>query len=199
MKIGLIIFIKNPLLGKVKSRLAKTLGQEKALAVYKKLLEKTKCETLKLPIDKYLFYSEEILEDDWPIESFHKELQIGTSLGERMQNAFKLLFEKGYNKVMIIGSDCYDITNQIIYSSAQDLADHDIVIGPANDGGYYLLGANEFFPELFQNIKWSTPLVLSQTLEAAKNRNLKFKLKEELVDLDTFEDLKKSGFPLNLI
>lgn len=186
-------------MGKVKSRLAATIGQQAALEVYKKLLIRTREVTIGLDCDKFLFYSEKIEEDDWPKERYHKVEQQGKTLGDRIRHAFNLMHQKGYGHTIIIGSDCYDINQKLIESAFDDLEHDDLVVGPANDGGYYLLGTNGYFPSLFEEINWSTTTVLRETIEKAKALNLKTKFKEELVDLDTFDDLKKSGFPLNSI
>lgn len=184
-------------MGKVKSRLAATIGEEYALHVYKDLLQKTNQVTLSLKQEKFLFYSDYIENDDWSENDFNKQVQYGTSLGDRISNAFKLLQKQDYQKIIIIGSDCYDITPELIQNAFQSLDHFDLVIGPANDGGYYLLGTKGYFHDLFMHISWSTDSVLNQTIEKANSLKLKVKLLEELVDLDTFDDLKKSNFPLN--
>lgn len=186
-------------MGRVKTRLATTVGEETALKIYQLLLQKTRKVCSQLKQDKFLFYSDQAENDDWEEEVFSKYTQKGKSLGERMHNAFEVLNESGHQKKVIIGSDCYDISEDIIQSAFEALNHHDVVIGPANDGGYYLLGMNGYYPGLFQNVNWSTSSVLIETLNTARALKLKIKLIEELVDLDTFEDLKKSGFPTTKI
>ncbi len=115
MKSALIIFARNPVLGKVKSRLAATLGEEKALLIYKALLTHTHNISIKLSADKFIFYEDYINDDDlWENHIYKKFLQQGDDLGSRMKNAFSYLFEKKYEKIVIIGSDCYELSMDII-------------------------------------------------------------------------------------
>ena len=163
----LIIFIKNPLEGKVKTRIAATAGDKSALEIYLQLLKITK--TIALPLDchKHLFYSDFIdKRDDWPNELFSKHIQKGTDLGQRMKNAFADVFSvdgASEKKVLIIGSDCAELSSSSIKNSFQALNDTDFVIGPTFDGGYYLIGMKKYRPEVFYNIKWSTETVFSST------------------------------------
>ena len=142
---ALIIFTRNPELGKCKTRLAKSIGDENALEIYKFLLQHTANVAKEVTADKFVFYSENIIENDiWETSVFNKELQNGLDLGERMQNAFSLLFSKGYKKVLIIGSDLYDLEANLVNNAYKNLNEHDVVIGPAEDGGYYLLGMKKY-------------------------------------------------------
>lgn len=196
MQNQLIIFIKNPLLGRVKTRLAKSIGNEKALAVYRDLLNQCRAMTLSVRAEKHLFYSDYIEEDEWDEADFNKAIQIGDTLGDRMQNAIQEIHEKESGKIVLIGSDCYDLTAAHIEKAFELLEEHELVFGPANDGGYYLIAMQRPIVELFQNISWSTSSVLAESLAVCKKENLNYALLEELVDLDTFEDLKKSGYIL---
>ena len=194
---NLIVFIKNPVIGTVKTRLAKTIGDESALQVYRDLMEKSRKETQEVSADRYLFYSKEIKADNWSTEHFYKQLQAEGDLGFKMKSAFAEVIKKN-SKTIIIGSDCYDLTSTIIETAFKELDSNDLVIGPANDGGYYLLGINKFIPELFEEIEWSTEVVLQQTLEKAKQLELKVKCLQELIDIDNIDDLKKSGYSLKI-
>ncbi|MEO6683809.1 MAG: TIGR04282 family arsenosugar biosynthesis glycosyltransferase [Ginsengibacter sp.] len=198
-KNALLIFVKNPQLGFVKTRLARTVGNEKALAIYKELLSHTVLITRSLPIEKSVFYSDYIEDDLWESSLFQKNIQDGDNLGVRMRNAFKISFAAGYAKVVIIGTDCFELTSEIIMQAFAVLEYNDIVIGPATDGGYYLLGMKKEFSPLFKNISWSTPEVLNQTIEICRNHSLFWFLLPELSDIDDEEDLKKheSQLPLN--
>lgn len=189
----LIIFLKNPILGQVKSRLAADIGEEKALAVYRDLVEKTRKETVQLTdVRCVLYYSDFIdLNDEWSDRLFDKRLQKKGDLGVKMRSAFS---ENPGGKTVIIGSDCYDLQREHIEKAFDKLNSIDIVIGPANDGGYYLLGMKGYYPELFDAIDWSTEKVLTQTLEKTKSLNLSVGFLEELVDLDTLRDLQQSGY-----
>ena len=187
----LIIFIKNPKLGKVKTRLAATVGDEKALSIYKKLLGFTQKLAISLPCERMLFYSDEIeANDDWSNVFFQKNKQYGNDLGERMKNAFceVLLTSK---KAIIIGSDCAELTKEILENAFEALEKNDFVIGPAEDGGYYLLGMNHFEPTIFENINWSTAEVLSKTIEKIARLEKKVAFMPTLSDIDNEEDWKK--------
>ena len=186
---ALIIFIRNPELGKVKTRLAKSVGDESALNIYKFLLNHTLEITKNLKVDKYVFYSENIHRDDiWDSEIFRKKLQTGNNLGEKMNNAFSELFGIGYEKVMIVGSDIFELQQNDIEAAYESLNTNQLVIGPAKDGGYYLLGMKKLHPQLFQNKKWGTSTVLEETLNDLEEE--KYVLLEERNDVDFFSDIK---------
>lgn len=190
---ALIIFIKNPEDGKVKTRLAKTIGSTGALNIYKKLLHLTLQSAIKIPVSRQLWYSSYIdYEDAWDQEKFGKFLQEGDDLGVRMKKAFAQAFDEGFEKVVIIGSDCPDVTPEILQQAFSYLDEKPVVIGPAHDGGYYLLGMRYFIPSLFLDKSWSTKRVYTQTIETLKQLNVKFEVLPKLNDIDTEEDLKKS-------
>ena len=186
----LIIFVKNPVLGKVKTRLADALGEANALLIYQKLLQRTCLVTTNIFADKYVFYLEYINHNDlWKNELYKKELQAGNDLGERMKNAFELLFQKGYKEIVIIGSDCYELTEEIIMNAFAQLQQKKVVIGPAKDGGYYLLGMNIFIPQLFTRKSWSTDKVFEETLADIKSCNYSIYQLPVLNDVDTPADV----------
>lgn len=189
----LIVFVKNAVKGKVKTRLAADIGNEKALDVYEHLLKYT-CEiTSKLKMTKQIWYSDYIEKKDiWESSEFQKILQRGNNLGDRMKIAFEKAFASGAGKVVIIGSDCAELNENHIQRAVDILDDTDAVIGPSEDGGYYLLGINSLVPELFEGIDWSTDRVADQTREVLKNGNLKWEELEVLNDIDTIDDLKSN-------
>jgi hypothetical protein len=174
--------------------LAKTEGDEVALGVYKDLIEKCRNEAIQVNANRYLFYSDEIREDGWSQADFIKKLQSKGDLGNKMQDAFREVFNTGDSKTLIIGSDCFDLTAEIIERAFEKLAVNDIVIGPANDGGYYLLGMKGYHKEIFDGIDWSTEVVFEQTVQKARNKNLSIGKLEELIDIDNIYDLEKSGY-----
>jgi len=189
-----MIFVRNPELGKVKTRLAASIGDEKALTVYKTLLAHTRVISSLVKADKAVFYHEHIEEDDiWTHDDFEKFLQRGDTLGEKMLNAFKDIFERGYEKVVIIGSDCIEINAEIINYAFKSLDTNDAVLGPAVDGGYYLLGMHKLYPSLFINKKWSQADVLLDTVIDLKNGGLTFELLDTLSDVDVESDLQAAG------
>lgn len=186
-----MIFIKNPILGKVKTRLAKDLGDSQAVEYYKKLLALTRSAAQNTDVEKWLWYGDFINnEDHWNSNIFSKKLQEGDDLGQRMERAFELAFSEGYKNVVIIGSDCPEISSEILEQAFTTLDSNDAVIGPANDGGYYLLGMTKML-HLFEEVDWSTERVLDQTEKHLKKAEAKYHLLQELTDLDTVEDLKK--------
>jgi uncharacterized protein len=183
MKNAIIIFVRKPELGKVKTRLAKDIGDEAALQVYKKLMLHTHNITAALNCHKYVFYASEIVENDlWDSSIYYKKAQAGTELGSRMQQAFDSLFLLGYNKVIIIGSDCPGLTANDIDNAFERLHHTDVVLGPAVDGGYYLLGLTQPFPQLFTNKNWSTESVLADTIADIKQSRKQYSLLEKLTD-----------------
>jgi rSAM/selenodomain-associated transferase 1 len=199
-KNALIIFTRNAELGKVKTRLAKSIGDNKALTVYKHLLKHTEKESCAIEASKTVYYSVQIFHNDiWDDTVYTKELQRGTDLGERMLNAFKDQFEKGFERVIIIGTDLPKQSSEIIEKGFEILKTHDIVLGPAQDGGYYLLGMNRLEENLFKNKSWSSDILLKETILELTNKNLNFSLLETLNDIDTFEDLKEHPELLKLI
>ncbi|NEU08228.1 glycosyltransferase [Flavihumibacter sp. R14] len=189
---ALIIFIKNPEAGTVKTRLAKTIGPAKALLVYNYLLDHTRLISSKTKADRLLFYSGFVPEtDDWSSKKFQKHLQYGDDLGSRMSTAFDQAFSKGYPRVIIIGSDCLELNENLIATAFDKLSAYDFVIGPANDGGYYLLGMNSPYPELFKNKDWSTETVFEQTLSQIQSFSKSFYILPKLSDIDTIRDMNE--------
>jgi len=188
-KNALIIFTRNPELGKCKTRLAKVIGDEAALEIYKYLLNHTAEISKNIKADKFVFYSDDIKKEDlWNKDIFRKKLQYGTDLGARMENAFTELFQLNYEKVIIIGSDLLDLNTKHVDDAFQLLETNELVIGPAKDGGYYLLGMKNLHLDVFKNKDWGTSTVFKETIKDIQKRN--YALMEELNDIDTFEDIK---------
>jgi len=190
-----LIFIKNPELGKVKTRLAATVGDEKALQIYLALLQHTRGIAQSLPVQRLLFYSNFIEEADaWPAEEFEKRVQAPGHLGVRMAQAFQQAFKDAADRVVIIGSDCASLTKEVVLAAFDLLHNHDFVVGPALDGGYYLLGMRSFHPEVFEGIAWSTEEVFPTTIERIKGLGKTYALLPTLSDIDYEEDWEKYGW-----
>ncbi|MCL6258172.1 TIGR04282 family arsenosugar biosynthesis glycosyltransferase [Aquiflexum sp. TKW24L] len=189
---ALIVFQKNAELGKVKTRLAATIGDKRALEIYQSLLLHTYRIIEKLEdIDTVIFYSDYV--EKGTLDQFQpdsKEIQTGKDLGERMANAFRLLFDQGYKKVVIIGTDCPEISATEITEAILTLDQNEVCIGPALDGGYYLLGMCRFYDSIFQNIPWSTSNVFSRTIKLLNRHQISYGLLKTLHDIDTEEDLQ---------
>ncbi|SOE20753.1 hypothetical protein SAMN06298216_1235 [Spirosomataceae bacterium TFI 002] len=205
---ALIIFIKNPELGKAKTRLAATVGDEKALIVYRYLLQHTRDNAEKLDVKRLLFYSKAVdLNDEWPNDLFQKELQHPSpNLGDKMLDAFQRASQEGLEKVMIIGSDCFDLSSKILEQGFEALEKNDAILGKAFDGGYYTIGFNfsqlgekldEVLKSLFLNKEWSHENVGQQAEDAFIENKLSYSLLPTLNDVDTEKDLK--GELLDLI
>lgn len=189
-KQAIILFTKNPELGKVKTRLATTIGDEKALAIYKKLLQHTREIVTPLEVDKILFYSDTIIQNDnWSTAIFMKKVQVGNDLGERMNHAFQMVFNLGYESACIIGSDCYELNTTIIAEAFESIKRKNMVIGPTFDGGYYLLGMNKLHSSIFKNIEWSTETVFDDTMKEVENLNLSSHILTKLTDIDEEKNL----------
>jgi rSAM/selenodomain-associated transferase 1 len=192
MSRGLIIFVKNPEPGKVKTRLAKSIGEEAALEIYSRLLLYTKAITSKVVASRFLFYSSRVDEqDDWDPHVYEKRVQSGLDLGERMASAFSAVL-KEVDQAVIIGSDCLELTAGIIDKAFSTLKRKDAVIGPARDGGYYLLGIKQFHPELFAGKQWSTSTVYPYTIADLRALGLSYTTLPVLSDIDDVDDLKRS-------
>lgn len=186
----LIIFIRNPVLGKVKTRLAATVGPEKALEIYQRLLEHTLRMTRPLKTGKVVYYSDFIPETDaWKQQGYRQKLQQGGDLGARMLDAFREGFTAGYRRICIIGSDCFELSEDILETAFEILNDTALVIGPAADGGYYLLGMRSLNKRLFQDKKWSTDTVFADTLEDLEKDGTAYRLLPVLNDVDEEKDL----------
>lgn len=185
----LLILTRNPELGKCKTRLAAKVGDPAALDIYKFLLDKTVSFTKDLKVEKWVYYSEKIWEEDiWDNKLYQKKLQIGNDLGERMMNAFNEGFQAGFEHIIIIGSDMYHLNQSDLEEAFSKFKNHNFVVGPSEDGGYYLLGMKSLKKELFQNKEWGTSSVLAGTLSDIEDE--KIALLEEKNDVDYYEDIK---------
>lgn len=185
-----LVFQKNEVLGKVKTRLAASVGEKQALEIYLQLLAKTYLALRDISFSITTYFAEFI--PDNPIQSAENKLvQVGQDLGERMKNAFAENFESGMEKVVLIGTDCPSLEGIHLAQAFEALDQSDLVLGPARDGGYYLIGMNRRSDFLFEGIPWSTELVLSQTLALAAAQGLQTSLLPVLEDIDTLEDWER--------
>lgn len=188
----LIVFVKNILLGKVKTRLAKTIGDFGAFEVYKELVQITEAETERLDgVTVHIYFSDQIIESKWPNKQ--KFVQSGKDLGERMQQAFQHGFDQGFTKIIGVGSDLPDLNAELMNEGLNALENNDTVFGPSEDGGYYLLGMNRMINSIFENKEWSTSGLLSTTTNELITNHYSVQLLPELNDIDTIEDLKASS------
>ncbi|UBM60857.1 TIGR04282 family arsenosugar biosynthesis glycosyltransferase [Marinilongibacter aquaticus] len=198
---ALLIFIKNPQLGKAKTRLAATVGDEKALEIYKHLLAHTRSVAQSVVSDRHLFYSQFVDQNDsWPSTYFQKHLQDPhPDLGTKMFAAFGYTLTKNYAKALIIGSDCLELSPEIVESAFSSLQENDLVIGPAKDGGYYSIGFNfdrigeassNLLKAVFLEKTWSHDKVFQEAVESIKPFGLRLKELPLLSDVDVADDVK---------
>ena len=183
----LMVFIKDSSKYPVKTRLKTSIGKNKSIWVYNQILKKTVLVLKNIKSDIAVFHYNSIISKN-PFKNFSKwnKIQIGKNLGEKISNAFNWGFEKGYKKIIIIGSDLWDLNEEIINTGFIELNKNKVVIGPSIDGGYYLLGLNKKMPKIFEGIKWGTQSVLAETLKLLEHEPY---ILPELNDIDTFEDL----------
>ncbi len=187
----LIVFVKNIKLGKVKTRLAKTIGNDAAFEVYKHLVLITQKESQKLTnVDRHIYFSDVIIDTKWPRDE--KFVQDGENLGDRMKDAFQRGFDKGYNQVVGIGSDLASLTSDRIQEAFDQLETNETVFGPAEDGGYYIFGMRKYFPFIFENKPWSKENLFDTTIKELESKEISFGLLKIENDIDTIEDLKTS-------
>lgn len=189
----LIIMAKPPIWGKVKTRLATSIGEDKALDIYKAMLDKTYAIAEELNIPTTVFFTEQN-EYTKNFILFNKEYQVAGDLGIKMMVAFSSMFEQGYDEVIMIGTDCPDNSSANLNKALSYLKNNDVVFGPSLDGGYYLIGMTKLYRELFENKIWSTDIVYQEALEETSKMKLKTIEVETINDIDTEEDLKKSKF-----
>ena len=193
---AIIVFTRFPVEGKVKTRLAKNMGNKFAVSFYRVCAEHTFKELLKVKetgSEIFLFCSEgneieQVMK--WAGNDFNYYSQQGNDLGLKMQNAFETVFKKGYKKAIIIGTDAPDVSMNIVQSAISVLNNYSVVIGPANDGGYFLLGFKSKLIDLFSGIEWSTGSVFDNTIEKLNHSKTNYFMLDELTDIDTLEDLR---------
>jgi rSAM/selenodomain-associated transferase 1 len=188
----LIIFVKYPLAGSVKTRLAKDIGNENAVSFYKKCINALVEEHSNAPYD--VIYAINSAEHDWSdyIESNQMIVQANGSLTEKLSD----VFEKVDSPTIVIGSDLPDLNQDDILQAFESLKKNDCVIGPAKDGGYYLIGMKKYY-EVFDGIDWSTEKVFEQTMKQLLEKKAKVVLLETKEDIDTGEEYKrfKEAYP----
>ena len=197
---ALVIFAKAPIPGQVKTRLCPPLTPDEAASLHGSfvidMLERTKVAVakLKLPFDRYLACAPssalvffQIMEERQGVKLID---QIGDDLGARMSQAFAAMFARGYQRVLIVGTDVPSLPLDHYKQTLTLLESHDLVLGPALDGGYYLIGLKRAAPDLFVGMPWSTERVLEMTREKATTLGLKTALIAPWRDVDTIEDVQ---------
>jgi rSAM/selenodomain-associated transferase 1 len=193
----LIVFVKNLIPGAVKQRLAEDIGMDLAMEVYKELVAATAETTDKLKMDRAIYYSEYVeLYDFFDDTKYQKHIQEGRDLGQRMLNAISDGIENDYEKVVLIGTDVPELTPKIVNQAFDILDKQDIVVGPANDGGYYLIGMKDAHNILFEGKEYSHDKVKEELIDEAEDADLSIGLLSTLTDIDTKADMKEVGIEI---
>jgi len=183
-----LVFCKNQIIGKVKTRLALNIGQKKALLIYSELVNKTATVVNSLSSEVHIYYSDYIEENDnFDSSKIKKFIQKGNNLGDRMINALNVSF-KNFSPIVIIGSDLWELEISDIKDAFGILKKKNIVIGPSTDGGYYLIGMNYLDTKIFENKNWGQQSVLNETIRDIDDKT-KIHLLDEKTDIDTYDDL----------
>ncbi len=195
--IPVALFARPPQPGLVKTRLIPDIGTAGATRIYRFCLEYALELVRHCGLDFQLYLSQD--SDDELFDQEQYLIQKGRDLGARMQNALADLLAAGNDGAIVIGSDCLDLTPGHLQAAARALADHELVLIPAIDGGYALIGCTEANPELFKSVSWSTDQVLAQTIENAGRLNYRVSLLETVRDIDTLQDLEQYPELLTLI
>lgn len=187
---ALLIFTRNPEYGKCKTRLAASIGDQAALEIYRFLLHHTAAIARKLEgADRFVYFSEHLGDGThWDPDFFQYRLQSGEDLGERMLHAFREAFSLGYSEVVLIGSDLYDLSAEDLTTAFRELGRNEVVLGPASDGGYYLIGMKHPIPALFREKQWGNDSVLRDTL--ADLKGVRTFLLVVRNDIDRYEDIE---------
>jgi uncharacterized protein len=191
----LIIFTRYPEPGKTKTRMIPILGREGAANLQGQMSEYTLKTARNLQQNYPVFLEVQFvggnrqLMENWLGKDLIYQHQIEGDLGQRMQAAFESAFDRGMQQVVIIGTDCPDLTANFLQEALETLHENDLVFGPATDGGYYLIGLSRFIPELFEGIFWGSSMVLAQTQIIAQKLQLKVHYLPILSDVDRPEDL----------
>ena len=188
----LIIFSKNPEHNRAQSLLVEDLSEEQALTVHHKLLVYTKEITKRLNCDKAVYYSHHIDNKDlWDNMIYSKGLQQGADRGEKMTDAFTKSFAAGMDRVVVIGTDCIELESYMIKEAFAVLENNDVVLGPAKDGDYYLLGMRKFLPTLLMDKDWKSMNLLMDTILDLKKLEAKYYLLKTLSNIQSLEDLNR--------
>ncbi|MGE0267474.1 MAG: TIGR04282 family arsenosugar biosynthesis glycosyltransferase [Candidatus Omnitrophota bacterium] len=192
---ALIVFAREPRQGRVKTRLLKVLDPGLVTSLYKAFVMDVLAQTAGLKdCARFLYYADGETEPVF-LNQFKSDFELvgqqGKDLGERMQRSASDCFQKGFQKVVIIGSDCLEITSGDLEQAFDRLEGSDFCFGPSSDGGYYLAGMKKFRPEIFTGVEWGTSAVLSKTLEIIGKIEHNVALLDEKEDMDTIESLKR--------
>ena len=190
----LVVFVKAPVPGRVKTRLLEVFSIDQACELYRCLVQDTLAVARTVPgVRLVIAYAADPTSPNlsWVSGGGVMMAQHGATLGDRLAHAFEEAFAAGAARVAIIGSDAPDLSAAWITQAFEALAGHDVVLGPTTDGGYHLIGLTRAHPELFVGMPWSTPRLLQRTIVQAKASQLRLHLLEPIDDLDTPDDAQR--------
>ncbi|MEP0857417.1 TIGR04282 family arsenosugar biosynthesis glycosyltransferase [Trichocoleus sp. DQ-U1] len=193
----LIVFTRYPEPGKAKTRLIPALGEEGASNLHRQMTEHTLSQVRELQsaratrVEVYFTGGDQQLMEDWLGADIIYQPQGEGDLGQRMKSAFQTAFAAGMEGVAIVGTDCPGLDAKIMAQAFEQLNGHNLVLGPAMDGGYYLIGLRRMIPELFEEINWGTSEVREKTVAIAISLGLAVAYLPPLFDVDRPEDLAK--------
>ncbi|MGC8660530.1 MAG: TIGR04282 family arsenosugar biosynthesis glycosyltransferase [Desulfomonilaceae bacterium] len=197
MSSRIIVFTKYPNPGATKTRLIQLLGAQGSATLHARLTEEVVTvvrlfsETCNVPMEIRYYGGSPALMSQWLGDDLAYRTQEGIDIGMKMHVAFQEAFEEGCTRVVLLGTDIFGMSVAILKASLDLLNDHDLVLGPANDGGYYLVGLREPRPEIFENISWGSGNVLTETLQSARAIGLNIQFVQALDDVDRPEDIAK--------
>lgn len=192
----MLFFVKYPVEGKVKTRLAAKLGEEIVIELYKSFVLDmlSTIQQLNVPF-RICFYPDSARDKvkEWLGEKYAYMSQGGSNLGDRMKNALIHTFEEGFSRAILIGSDSPDLPATFLIEALQSLESHHAVIGPSSDGGYYLIGFSQahFLLNAFDGISWSTENVFQQTIDVLEGHSKDVHILPQWFDVDTHTDLRE--------
>ncbi|MDA0346194.1 MAG: TIGR04282 family arsenosugar biosynthesis glycosyltransferase [Verrucomicrobia bacterium] len=186
------LFLKAPVLGTVKTRLAKSLGDEAALVAYRQLVEFLLKKIGESFAHIHFTPGDPETLKAWLGNGYSYTPQEGAGLGERLLHAMELEFIVGAEKLIFLGGDCPYVDQARIDEAFQQLDHYDVVIGPATDGGYYLIGMKRIMPELFTDVAWGTHSVFERTLKICQKFGYTVALLPEESDVDDLEAWEKA-------
>ena len=191
----ILLFVRAPAKGKIKSRLGSAIGEDAALEVYKKFILDIIDTIVKSGYPLRIFFHPRDAGEalaNWLGPRFHYMPQAGDDLGENMERAFRKVFTEGFTRAVLLGSDIPDLTPAVLREALESLRTNDVVMGPAADGGYYLIGCKRgsFLPHIFHGIVWRTNMVFRETMSILHEASLRVHVLPEWQDVDTRDDLK---------
>ncbi len=190
-----LFFVKYPIAGRVKTRLAEQIGQDVAAGLYRNFVTDILATLKSLDVNFKIVFDPPDRRDQfqqWLSKKYSYVPQAGHDLGQKMKNAFLQAFNEGFNSVIVIGSDSPDLPKEYLEFAFHALDTKNVVIGPSSDGGYYLIGFDKeaFLPYVFENISWSSDKVLEQTIDILQQHMQRLYLLPQWYDVDTPADLK---------